>query len=116
LGLALAVFLLCYLTWFHALGALVGAILVDFNLAVLQRVIDSARPGREAPPVWKTILKFYGLFALTAFLAFLAVYLRLGEPLAFLGGLLTLLPALLLTVLWSGAEFLVSVRRASGNA
>jgi hypothetical protein len=116
LGLALILFLFIYQNWFFALGALMGALLLDANLAVFQRVIDRAVPGRQDKPVWVTILKFYALFALTVVAAFLLVWLNVGEPLGFLGGILLLLPALLLTVLWSGVEFLASVRRVSGNA
>jgi hypothetical protein len=116
LALALAVVLLCTKGWFFSLGALAGTVLLDSNLAVLQRVIDRSRPDRVEVPVWVTILKFYALFAVTAFVAFLVVYFRVGHPLAFLGGVLALVPALLLTVLWSGVEFLASLRRASGNA
>jgi hypothetical protein len=109
------IFLFFYQGWFHALGALVGALLLDGNLYVFQRVIGASRPGRVEKPVAVTILKFYGLFALTALLAFLAVFLKVGNPMAFLGGLLTLVPALLLAVLWAGLEFLVSLRRVSGD-
>jgi hypothetical protein len=115
LGAALVALLFFLQGWFFALGALAGVLLLDANLLVLQRVIDKARPGRVDKPIWVTILKFYGLFALTGLAAFLIVWLRVGDPLAFLGGLAVLLPAMILTVLWSGVEFLASLRRASGD-
>lgn len=116
LGVALVAFLFMYHDWFLALGALLGALVLDVNLLVFQRVIDRAVPGRQDRPVWVTILKFYGLFALTVAASFLIVWLRAGDPLGFLGGIMILLPAMLLTVLWSGVEFLLSVRRVTGNA
>ncbi|MDR2198433.1 MAG: ATP synthase subunit I [Deltaproteobacteria bacterium] len=90
----------------YSLGALLGALVADFNLSIFHYVVKTSDPRKKGSPVIVTIFKFYGLFALTALYVFLCVYFHLGEPVGFLLGILCFLPALLAVFLWALARHL----------
>jgi hypothetical protein len=97
------------------LGALMGAIIVEINLSVFVYVVKRTDPTKRGGPILVTILKFYALFAGTILYVFLCIYLGVGKPMGFLFGILSFLPALLLTLLWALGSHLGKVSRKRGG-
>jgi hypothetical protein len=100
LALVLIVFLFVTRGWSYALGAFMGALIVEINLLIFFFVVKNSDPEKKGSPIWLTILKFYLLFAATAAYVFICIYYHIGEPKGFLFGILTFLPALVITFLW----------------
>jgi hypothetical protein len=99
----------------YALGAFLGAFIVDLNLSIFQHVVRTSDPEAKAGPIWLTILKFYGLFAMTAVYVFICIFFHLGEPKGFLAGILCFLPALLGVIVWITASWLANRRGRPGK-
>jgi hypothetical protein len=76
-------------------GAVLGGAVVEANLSLLVLVMDRASrwPGRA---LTGTLARFYLAFAATALVCFLVVRFQWGHPLAFLAGLLSPVPGLVL--------------------
>jgi hypothetical protein len=86
--------------WGALSGVFWGALIVEINLSLFIYAIKNSKANKLDSPIWVTILKFYGLFALTVLLIIVVMFFRLGNPLWFLAGLLTFIPALFITILW----------------
>ena len=78
-----------------AIGALVGGVLIEINLHLFISTVRQARPGPLRVPIWLTIIKFNLAFLATLAACVLVVKFRLGDPLAFLLGLMVFLPSVL---------------------
>ena len=72
------------------IGALLGGLVVEFNLSLLIRTLARSAnwPGRSLGP---TLVRFYLIFGLTIVVCVLIVRSHFGHPLAFLLGLLSFL-------------------------
>jgi len=79
-------------------GALLGGLLVEANLSLLVLTLDRASEWR-GQSLQGTLARFYLAFVLTALVCFLVVRFHWGQPLAFLAGLLSLIPGLALALL-----------------
>ncbi|MDR2456540.1 MAG: ATP synthase subunit I [Deltaproteobacteria bacterium] len=77
-----------------AVGVLVGGLVIELNLDAFISFVLKARPGRLSVPLWLTVVKFNLAFVLTVAVCVLVIKFRLGDPLAFLFGLLVFLPAI----------------------
>jgi hypothetical protein len=115
IALALVVFLFFREGPEVALGALMGALIVEINLSIFHWVVKKSDPAKKEGPIWLTILKFYALFVLTALYVFLCIFLKIGTPLGFLFGILSFLPALLSTFAWALASHLLASRGRPGK-
>ncbi|MDR2405296.1 MAG: ATP synthase subunit I [Deltaproteobacteria bacterium] len=102
-GLALALIIFLFFTegWSWALGAFMGALIVEINLSIFFVVVKNSDPRKKGSPIWLTIMKFYLLFAATAVYVFICIYYHIGEPKGFLFGILTFIPALVATIIWA---------------
>jgi hypothetical protein len=94
-----------------SLGALMGALIVEINISIFNYVVKKSDPAKKESPILVTIFKFYLLFAFTAVYVFLCIFFRLGEPIGFLFGVLTFLPALMATFAWALVSYLVRRKR-----
>ena len=109
LSVALAAFLFVRggLDVHAAAGVILGAILVFVNLSLLIYAVRNSDPEDQKTPVWVTIIKFYGLFILSALYIFVCVFFSLGSHWGFLLGALGLIPACVITAIWGLAEHFV---------
>ena len=79
-------------------GAVLGGLLVEANLSLLVLTLDRA-PEWRGRSLQGTLARFYLAFTATALVCFLAVRFHWGHPLAFLAGLLSLIPGLALALI-----------------
>ena len=79
------------------IGAALGGLVVEANLSLLVLTLDQASQWRGRS-LGGTLARFYLAFAVTALVCFLVIRFRWGQPLAFLAGLLSLLPGLALAL------------------
>jgi hypothetical protein len=84
---------------FHALGAVMGGLVVEANLDLFLAFARGAVPGRLSVPLWVAVLKFNVAFVLTLAVCVLIVKFRIGHPLAFLLGLSVFIPAVIAGIL-----------------
>ena len=75
------------------LGAILGGLVLEVNLSLLVRTLDRTAQWR-GQSLKGTLLRFYLAFMATALVCFLVIRFQWGAPLAFLAGLLALVPGL----------------------
>lgn len=80
---------------FWGLGVLVAGALLEINLSLMLTTLKKAKPGPLTVPLWVSVVKFNLIIIADMIVCFLVVKFHLGEPLAFLLGLLMFPPALL---------------------
>jgi hypothetical protein len=76
-------------------GAVLGGLAAEINLSLLVLALDRAARWRGRS-LKGTLARFYLIFLATALLCFFAVRFQWGHPLAFLAGLLSPVPGLIL--------------------
>ena len=80
------------------IGAVLGALVVEANLGLLVLILDRA-PQWRGQSLKGTLARFYLSFLATSLVCFLVIRFHWGHPLAFLAGLLTLVPGLALALI-----------------
>jgi hypothetical protein len=76
-------------------GAVLGGLAAEANLSILVRALDRAAQWRGRS-LKGTLARFYLTFLATALICFLVVRFHWGHPLAFLAGLMSPVPGLIL--------------------
>jgi hypothetical protein len=111
LTLALVAAFWALFSFSHALGALLGGAMVVVDVLIFRRYVAKVKPGPQASPLWKVVVKFYLVSFANIIFCFLVIKFGIGAPLAFLAGLGVFLPALIVGLILNA----VTLKLKSGD-